>query len=308
MLNRPQPYDGVPSGRGGGAPREPGRLRGPRVQPWQARGIRPSRPQLGFTLAEIAIVLLIVGFLLGGIMAMITSQTEQRNWSDTQSRLEAARDAILGYALANGRLPCPANSTSAGAEVPAGGGLCGTGTTQDYYGGVVAGVTYGLLPAVTIGYQPVDSQGFALDAWGNRIRYAVSRVNTGVLGSANFTNAANLKTSGISVLPNDLVVCASAAGTSAGPPGSCGAVAANSVTSQKTVLAVLYSPGKNGRAPITLGADEAANENRAGTNNAVFVSHPPAPAGAVGGEFDDLVLWISVGTLYAKLIAAGVLP
>ncbi len=259
-------------------------------------------------------MLVIVSFLLGGTMAMISAQTEQRYWNDTQSRLEAARDAILGYAIANGRLPCPANSTSSGAEVHVA-GVCGAaGNTYDYYGGIVpvAGVTYGLLPAVTLGYQPVDTQGFALDAWGNRIRYAVSRRTAPITTAANFTNAANLKASGVAVLPDDLVVCASATGIVAGPPGSCGlpAPGPNWVTGQNTVVAILYSPGKNGRDPITLGADEGANEDRtSGTgNDAVFVSHTPAPTGATGGEFDDQVLWISVGTLYAKLIAAGVLP
>jgi prepilin-type N-terminal cleavage/methylation domain-containing protein len=271
-------------------------------------GNHPPWLQPGFTLVELAVVLLIVSLLLGGMMAMVSAQTEQRNWNDTQSRLEAARDAILGYAIANGRLPCPANSNSAGAEARQGSGVCGaSGNTQDYYGGVVAGVTYGLMPAVTVGYQPVDSQGFALDAWGNRIRYAISRVTTPVTSSANFTNATNLKASGVSVLPNDLVVCASATGIApAASPPSCNTAA--SVTGQTTAVVILYSPGKNGRDPITLGADEAANENRTGANDAVFISHPPAPAGATGGEFDDQVLWISVGTLYAKLIAAGLLP
>lgn len=278
----------------------------------QARGIRLPRLLAGFTLAELAIVLVIVSFLLGGTMAMVSAQTEQRYWTDTQSRLEAARDAILGYAIANGRLPCPAmyqDATSVGTEVRQASGVCGAaGNTYDYYGGVVAGVTYGLMPAVTVGYQPVDTQGFAQDAWGNRIRYAVSRVNTpGLSPPENFTNAATLKASGVSVLPNDLIVCASATGIVAGPPGGCGA-AANQVTGTTTVVAVVYSPGKNGRSPAALGADEAANENRTATNDAVFVSHTPAPSGAAGGEFDDQVLWIAVGTLYAKLIAAGVLP
>jgi prepilin-type N-terminal cleavage/methylation domain-containing protein len=278
------------------------------VKPLHPHRIHQARLQPGFTLAELAIVLVIVSLLLGGMMAMISTQTEQRNWNDTQSRLDTARDAILGYAIARGRLPCPANSNSAGAEVPLiPGTSCGSGNAYDYYGGVVAGVTYGLLPAVTVGYQPVDTQGFALDAWGNRIRYAVS--TTPSAPAPNFTNKANLKANGVSFLPNDLVVCASATGIlPAASPPSCGAVATNSVTSQKTVVAILYSPGKNGRAPITLGTDEAANENRTAANDAVFISHPPAPAGATGGEFDDQVLWISVGTLYAKLIAAGVLP
>lgn len=284
------------------------------MKPLPAHRTHPPRLEAGFTLAELAIVLVIVGFLLGGIMSMFSSQQNTRKWNDTQSRLDAARDAILGFAIANGRLPCPANSTSAGAEVPAGGGVCGSGTAQDYYGGVVGGTTYGLLPAVTIGYQPVDSQGFALDAWGNRIRYAVSKVTTPVL-SGNFTNKTNLinnyrtyiATSG-PVLPNDLVVCASATGTSGGPPGSCGAVVTNSITAQKTVVAVVLSLGKNGLGQVTRGGiDETANANLLAANNGVFVSHPPTPSTAAN-EFDDQLLWIPVGTLYSKLIAAGVLP
>ena len=274
----------------------------------QTRRIFAPRPQTGFTLAELAIVVVIVSLLLGGMMAMVSAQREQRKWSETTSQLEAARDAILGYAIANGRLPCPANSASSGAEVRQASGVCGAaGNDYDYYGGVVAGVTYGLLPAVTLGYQPVDDQGYAVDAWGNRLRYALAKVTTPVF-AAHFTNKTNMKNNGISVLPNDLVVCASSTGIAAGPPGSCGAVT-NSVTSQNTVVAVLYSPGKNGAASITAAqTDEAANENRTGTNDAVFISHTPAPEGATGGEFDDQMLWISVGTLYSKLIAAGLLP
>jgi len=287
------------------------------VKPLEARRIHLPRLQPGFTLAELAIVTAIVALLLGGMMAMVSAQTDQRNWNDTQSRLEAARDAILGYAIVNGRLPCPANSTSAGAEVrqTAIGPYqyaCGapghnpTTNPLDYYGGVVPGtppVTYGLMPAVTVGYLPVDTQGFAMDAWGNRIRYAVSATNY-----PNFTNASTLKASGISFQPGDLVVCASATGIVSSPP-SCGTAA--SVTNQNTVVAILYSPGKNGRGQVTLGTDETANGNPAAANDAVFVSHPPTPSttpAAAGGEFDDQVLWISVGTLYSKLIAAQLLP
>src|SRR5450830_1328482 len=194
MLRRPQPYDGVRSGRSGTVPREPGNLRRLPVKHLQAHRIHWPPLQSGFTLAELAIVLVIVAFLLGGMMAMVSSQTDQRKWNDTQSRLEAARDALFGYAIANGRLPCPANSGSAGAEAPLGGGVCGTGTPQDYYGGVVGVTTSGLLPAVTIGYQPVDTQGFALDAWRNRIRYAVSL--TPSVAAPNSTTKTALKASG----------------------------------------------------------------------------------------------------------------
>ena len=232
---------------------------------------------------------------------------DQRKWNDTQSRLEDARDALLGFAIANGRLPCPANSTSAGAEVRQATGVCGTaGNAYDYYGGVVAGVTYGLLPAVTVGYQPVDSQGFALDAWGNRIRHAVSQITTPPF-AANFTNATNVKTNGVSVLPYDLVICASATGISPGAtPPSCNT--APSVTSQKTVVAILYSPGKNGLGQVARGLDELANGNLAGNNHSIYISHTPTPSTVANGEFDDQLMWIPIGTLYAKLVAANWLP
>lgn len=255
-----------------------------------------------------AIVLAIVGVLITSMMLTLSAQIEQRNFNDTQARLEAAREAVLAYAIANGRLPCPATSASAGAEVRLASGVCGatTGTAFDYYGGVSGGVTGGLLPAVTLGYQPVDSSGFAMDGWGNRIRYAVSRVTTPSF-SANFTNKTNMQTNGLTVLPNDLVVCASATGINpGGSPPSCGSAA--SVTNQTTVVAILYSPGKNGTSPVALGTDEAANENRSGANDAVFIFHTPTSSTATNGEFDDQMLWIPVGMLYSKLLSAGLLP
>lgn len=258
----------------------------------------------GFSLVEMAVVLAIVGVLISSMMFTLTAQVDQRNYNDTQTKLEAARDALLGYAVANGRLPCPATSASAGVEVRLVSGICGatTGTAFDYYGGVVGGVTGGLLPAVTLGYQPVDSSGFAVDAWGNRIRYTVSR-GSGAPYTAAFTDKTTLQSNTLSYAPGDLVICASSQVITA---SSCGSAA--SVTNQATVVALIYSPGKNGLTAGTLGADEAANENRAGANDAVFVHHNLAPSTATNGEFDDQLLWIPVGNLYSKLVAAGVLP
>lgn len=76
-----------------------------------------------------------------------------------------------------------------------------------------------------------------------------------------------------------------------------------SVTNQNTVVAIIFSTGKNGATGGT-GTNEARNLD----GNALFVSRVPDPSGATGGEFDDLLVWIPVGVLYGKLIAAGVLP
>jgi prepilin-type N-terminal cleavage/methylation domain-containing protein len=250
----------------------------------------------GFTLTELAVVLAILGLLMGGLMYTLTAQVEQRNFADTQRRLEEARELLLAFALANGRLPCPAISTSNGDEAPSGGGACTTYNAN------------GFLPAIAIGFHPVDSAGFAVDAWGNRLRYAVSDTAANPVGSSScvgpatpaFTSSTNLKSNSVKCVPNKLVICDASQGTDPGPP-SCGT--ARSVTNQLTVAAVVYSIGKNG-AITTPGADEAENTDGDG----VFVYHEPRPSGATGGEFDDQIVWIPVGLLFNRLVAAGVLP
>lgn len=129
-----------------------------------------ARHARGFTLTELAVVLAIVGLLLGAMMLTFSAQVESRNRNDTQRRLDDAKELLLAFALVNGRLPCPAQCTnpptcttgSGGDESPAGGGDC-------------TNFRDGFLPARAVGFQPVSASGFALDAWGNPIRYAVAR-------------------------------------------------------------------------------------------------------------------------------------
>src|SRR5688572_15259529 len=107
-------------------------------------------PSRGFSLVELAVVLAVVGLLLGSLMYTLQAQTEQRAREETQRRLEQAREALLGYAVANGRLPCPASAASAGIESdnPSGSNIC----TNPYDG---------FLPSVTLGFGPaIDADGF----------------------------------------------------------------------------------------------------------------------------------------------------
>jgi prepilin-type N-terminal cleavage/methylation domain-containing protein len=272
-----------------------------------------ARPKLrGFSLVELAIVMAIVAFLLGGLMFTLSAQTEQRSIEETRRRLEMARDLVLAFAVVNGRLPCPARSTSAGAEArDTTTGQCTSGGIEDYYGGTLTGgATGGLLPAQTIGYQQVDSAGFAVDAWQNRIRYAVAKTTaastcSGTPTAPHFVNAANMKTNGIACQPGDLLVCKSATGITT---TTCGVGTGNQVMTTGLVVAIFFSTGKNG-ASGAAGADEAANLDVAvGSGNPIFVYHTPAPSTATNGEFDDQMIWITVGELYGKLIAAGQLP
>lgn len=72
--------------------------------------------QAGFTLVEIAIVMLIVALLLGGLLPVLSSQVEQQHRSETRRQLDEIQQALLGYAVSNGYLPCPAKSASDGTE------------------------------------------------------------------------------------------------------------------------------------------------------------------------------------------------
>jgi len=266
----------------------------------------------GFSLVELAVVLAIVGLLLGSLMYTLAAQTDQRNFEENRRRVEQARELVLAFAIVNGRLPCPATSTSSGDEGPPGGGSC-TGYLPNSTN------TTGFLPATAIGFRPVDASGFAIDPWGNRLRYAVASSATAPSGSAGctapsnpgaFTTAATLRssTNSISCAPLNLVICSASQHTDSGvSPPSCGTYGAVGdavpVTNQRTVVAVIFSTGKN-TAAGTGGTDEAENVD----NDGVFVWHESRPTGATGGEFDDQMTWISVGEFYGRLIAAGVLP
>ncbi len=107
-----------------------------------------------------------------------------------------------------------------------------------------------------------------------------------------FTTSNGMKNVGFGCLTPDLKVCDRAAGSTAT------ACAVGQI--QFTAPAVIYSTGKNTLyGPV--GADEVANTD----NNVVFVAHEPRPAGAPGGEFDDMVIWLSPMILYNRLVAAG---
>lgn len=256
----------------------------------------------GFSLVELAVVMAIVALILGGAMFTLTAQVETRNFNETQQRLEQAKELVLAFAAVNKRLPCPAaappappfnNATGTGSESPAG------GACTDFY--------TGFLPGRTIGFYPVDTLGYALDAWGNRIRYAVTSSTN---GGVRVTDAHNPATAPWTIgwKPGDLIICASAVG------GSTADCTPNSkVTDAGVVAAVIWSQGKNFSPEAVGGAsgtDEAWNNKHrlpaVYSNHAAFVFHPPSSA--TGNEFDDQMVWIPMGLVYSRMIAAGVLP
>jgi prepilin-type N-terminal cleavage/methylation domain-containing protein len=112
----------------------------------------------GFTLVELAVSLTIIALLLGMLVIPLTTQFDQQKIAETRVQLEQVREALLGFAVANGRLPCPATPTLATAA--AGAGL-------ENKPGVACGITEGVLPWLALGVPE-------LDAWGRRFTYRVT--------------------------------------------------------------------------------------------------------------------------------------
>lgn len=237
---------------------------------------------LGFSLVEMAVVLIILGFVLGALLLPLQAQRSQALQLQTENTLDQTKKALIGFAVSQGRLPCPASATSNldegshGLESP----IPVTGTCAS---------VSGYLPAATLGIQPTDSFGFALDAWNNRIRYAVTQVSSGGSVTPDFTTTDDMNSVGVTGLAPNLKVCSDASGANCS--------ASNYLT--KDAVVVIFSTGPN--FGISIGADETANLNATAT----FYSRVPTSADSVIGEFDDIVTWISPYVLYNAMIEAG---
>ncbi|MBU4498864.1 MAG: prepilin-type N-terminal cleavage/methylation domain-containing protein, partial [Gammaproteobacteria bacterium] len=120
--------------------------------------------QRGFTLIEMAIVLIIITILIGGLAVPLSTQIQARRIAETNKTLEEAKEAIIGYAMTHRTtgatprpyLPCPDTD--------------GDGRENRVIGGPYDGscpLTYGYFPWVDLGGSPND-------AWGNRLRYVVT--------------------------------------------------------------------------------------------------------------------------------------
>lgn len=228
----------------------------------------------GFTIIEMAIVLLILGLLLGGGLAVLSTQVEIQKVKDTQRLLDEAREALLGFAVRNGRLPCPANpALAAGTELPA----CAGPTLQ------------GVLPWATLGIAETD-------AWGRRFTYRVSAVFARPVPQGV----------GFGCTPTPVPTRASFALCSPGDMNVLTTTAGAALAT--TIPAVVVSHGPNGRhAFLPSGGQMAASPDPDETQNFAgvatdFVSKTPT------ATYDDLIVWVTPNILANRMLQAGRLP
>ena len=136
------------------------------------------RNKKGFTLLEIAIVMVIVGLLTGGGVSLMKMLTERKARNETMEYLQQARSALISFAESQGRLPW-ADSNADGLENN--------------------GSANGTLPYLTLQMTPADPY--------KRVLHY--EINTNLAASRNATCAA--LRSGLTVRP--LVMDGDGAGT-----------------------------------------------------------------------------------------------
>lgn len=282
------------------------------------------RPMLknkkGFTLIEIAIVLLIISILLGYTLAMAPKQQELKQFKQAQQEMAEISEALYAFAQIKGYLPCPAYwtrsltpplTTSNGFECRdlLSSGLCNSSVlTHD------CNVWFGAVPAKTLGIDgKYSNTNFLIDPWGSPYLYQVTNVdsNSAGTGLSYFVMPGGMKSKGIANLAPDLTICN--VDPSLGVDGSdrnCGGAEQTVFGSSSTSCtdpsasvecapAVILSRGKRNRNETS--TSELENLDN-GINDTVFI------ATSYSDDFDDIVKWISPNVLYSKMIEAGQLP
>jgi prepilin-type N-terminal cleavage/methylation domain-containing protein len=254
----------------------------------------------GFTLVEVAMVLFIIGLLLGGLLVPFAASVEHKNRANTEKNLQEIKDALYGFAVVNGRLPCPDCEISSAS--------CTGGTPDDGREDLNlitnnCSIPVGNLPWATLNVPQLDAWGYVFTY---RVTAAFSRSVTAYTATPPCSSVPPYKAAFDLCTLGNMNISKTDGGTAN--------VAQN-------IPAIVISHGKNHYASVQQ-AEEIENYERNprifGSNTAILSSYSGDDANAFvymdytlsDGVimFDDLMIWISPFILKNKLINAGKLP
>jgi len=243
----------------------------------------------GFTLVEIAVVVLVLGLLLASLLGPLSVRIEQQEIRKTSDQMEEIKEALYGYAAANGALPCP--------DVDDNG-------TQDRTGSPLTCTrAAGSIPWVDLGIP-------GRDAWNRAFLYRVTVVfadQFGVDASGIPIPPTPPSSSGCPVIPTQASFALCTGGDISVLEGVGGNVMASNVP------AVVISHGKyrfDSASAVDLPSpNELENfEDASIPGNTPRIVVARSYTGGSGQEFDDLVVWLSPNILKNRMIVAGRLP
>lgn len=253
----------------------------------------------GFTLVEMAVVLVIFGTLLGAGLKLLSTQAERTAIELTKKRQETIKQALTAYLGRVGRLPCPDQNA-----IPD--GLDNADRTAATPASCVA--QFGAVPYIDLGLD----RDVALDGWDNFMVYVVSpgwqnSYTTGANTQYQNNVPANTFWPGArqgAITVYDRIPATNAATT----------VIANPATGTGAAVAIV-SYGKNGFGARNLsynvnvgpaaGTDEEANTIFAGLQ--IAKREYTDQNIAIYGAFDDVVLPISASDFLDDLVKSGTL-
>ena len=278
--------------------------------------------QSGFTLIEVAIVLLIVAILLGYTVALFPRQQDLKKYRAVEVEMDRVIEAIIGFAQVNGRLPCPAVPNSGGDEDGGGAVDCNN------YGGFVPVNTLGLTGKL-------NQDTLLLDPWGNPYRYYVTNNDFNGIGGSDFVRNGEMRAVGLVDsnadnyidLDGRYLICDDNGTTIDDECTGANEVFGNASGTGQYAGApfVLLSQGRNWNEGAAVN-DELENIGGDLSNTDLGIANGPSgneyllkdvaagettfvrrPSG-FADDFDDVVRWVSPNILYSKMIEAGQLP
>jgi len=251
-----------------------------------------------------------MALVMSGFLAILNVQQTSTRISTTQQKQQAIKQALTAYLAKNNFLPCPADPSLQPGAVNY--GMSQPNTSSPFCNGVTTTIDpfsqpvshRGVLPFVTLGLTEAD----AFDGYHQRFTYVVT------------SDATKLTSSTVASMRGKLTVHTTAPvqiglPTAGNQINGCSVSSSDTNTCNNYAVVIVISHGQNGygaylpdgtqsSVPVA-NVSEQQNASTSLTNIQYVQSQLTDNAGASGGPFDDILLWLKPDDLLSPLAKDG---